>query len=75
MRKDLEHYLVSVPEEMLGTINAEIHSRGGYILSMENMDSHYEVRAGMPKGSMNDFAGWLSTTTHNKASFAQVNSS
>jgi translation elongation factor EF-G len=74
MRKDLEHYLVSVPEEMLGTINAEIHSRGGFILSMENMDSHFEVRAGMPKGSMNDFSAWLITITHNRASFVPVNS-
>jgi translation elongation factor EF-G len=74
MRNDLEHYLVSVPEEMLGTINAEIHSRGGFMLSMENMDSHYEVKAGMPKGSMIGFSAWLITITHNRASFVQLNS-
>lgn len=66
MRNGLEHYLVSVPEEMLGTINAELHARGGYILSLENKSSHYEVRVGMPAGSMTGFSGWLSMVTHNQ---------
>ena len=74
MIKYLEYYLVSLPEEMLGIINAEIHSRGGFILSMENMGNHYEVRVGMPKGSMNDFSAWLATISHNTASFVHVNS-
>ena len=68
MRKDLQHYLVSVPEEFLGPINAEIHSRGGYILSMDNKDSLIEVRAGMAEGTMDDFAEWLAKKPHIKAS-------
>jgi acylphosphatase len=71
MRSDLEQYLVSVPEEFLGHINAKIHALGGYILDMVNKDSHIEVRVGMPDGSMNDFAEWLVKKPHFQASFVQ----
>lgn len=69
------NFSVSVPEEYIGDVCAQLTDRGGLIVAMDDAGGVYDIRALVSDAAMNGFESWLRTATFGRGLLKRLDGS